>query len=379
MLIDWFTVVAQMLNFLILVWLLKHFLYKPILNAIDAREKRIAAELADATAKKTDAEKARDDFQSKNKAFDEQRSTLLAKATQEAKAERERLLGEAQKEADSLRAAQATALRNDHVKLGSEITRLATEQVFGIARKTLADLATVSLEERIGEVFTRRLREMNGKAKQALGDALKASPDASIVRCAFDLLDEQKAAIQNALNETFSAEIRIRFETSQAQICGIELTANGQKISWSIADYLKTLDQKVGALLDAQSVPSKPVPKPEPASAPEPKPEAASAPVPKPEPASATEPKAETASAPVPKPEAASATEPKAETASAPVPKPEPASATEPKAETVSAPVPKPEAASAPEPKPETASVPVPKPEAASASAPNPAAPVEAK
>jgi len=53
MLIDWFTVGAQALNFLILVWLLKHFLYQPILNAIDAREKLIAKELADADAKKS--------------------------------------------------------------------------------------------------------------------------------------------------------------------------------------------------------------------------------------------------------------------------------------------------------------------------------------
>ena len=52
MLIDWFTVGAQALNFIILVWLLKRFLYKPILNAVDAREKRIAAELADADAKR---------------------------------------------------------------------------------------------------------------------------------------------------------------------------------------------------------------------------------------------------------------------------------------------------------------------------------------
>ena len=43
MLIDWFTVIAQMLNFLILVWLLKRFLYQPILDAIDAREKGIAS------------------------------------------------------------------------------------------------------------------------------------------------------------------------------------------------------------------------------------------------------------------------------------------------------------------------------------------------
>ena len=55
MLIDWFTIGAQALNFLILVWLMKRFLYKPILHAIDAREQRIARELAEADKKKADA------------------------------------------------------------------------------------------------------------------------------------------------------------------------------------------------------------------------------------------------------------------------------------------------------------------------------------
>ena len=90
MLIDWFTVGAQALNFLILVWLLRRFLYKPILNAIDAREKKIAAELADAAAKKAEAKKDRDEFQHKNEAFDQQRAARLTKATKEAKAERTR-------------------------------------------------------------------------------------------------------------------------------------------------------------------------------------------------------------------------------------------------------------------------------------------------
>jgi F-type H+-transporting ATPase subunit b len=255
MLIDWFTVGAQALNFLLLVWLLKHFLYKPILNAIDAREKGIAAKLADADAKKTEAEKEHDDFQNKNKAFDEQRSALLGKATGEAKTERERLLDEARKEADNLRAGQATALQNDQTRLSGEITRVAQAEVFGIARKTLADLATASLEERMGAVFTRRLGEMDGKAKETLAVALKASSEPALVRSAFDLPAEQRATIQNAVNETFSAEVRLRFETARDAICGIELTANGQKIGWSIADYLTSLDQKVGSLLDAQSAP----------------------------------------------------------------------------------------------------------------------------
>ena len=97
MLIDWFTVVAQAVNFIILVWLLKHFLYKPILDAIDAREKRIEMELAAADAKKAEALKERDTFLRKNEAFDEQRAALLSAAETEANVERRRLLDEARR------------------------------------------------------------------------------------------------------------------------------------------------------------------------------------------------------------------------------------------------------------------------------------------
>jgi F-type H+-transporting ATPase subunit b len=248
MLIDWFTVGAQVLNFLILVWLLKRFLYKPILDAIDSREQRIAAELADAAAKQTAADRERDEFRNKSKALDEQRSALLGKAADEAKAERERLLAEARKEADGLRAKQESALRNDQMTRGHEMSRLAAEEVFAITRKALADLAAASLEERMAEVFTRRLGAMDGKAKELLAAALETAAEPAVLRSAFDMPAKDRATIQNALNETFSADIRIRFETSPGILCGIELTANGQKLGWSIAEYLAAFEQKVGSL-----------------------------------------------------------------------------------------------------------------------------------
>ena len=156
MLIDWFTVGAQALNFLILVWLLKRFLYKPILNAIDLREKKIARELADADAKKAEAQKDRDAFQHKNEEFDQQRATLLARAVDEAKKERQRLIDEARRSADALTSKRQESLRNDADNLNKAISQLARKEVFAIARKALTDLATTSLEERMGEVFDRR-------------------------------------------------------------------------------------------------------------------------------------------------------------------------------------------------------------------------------
>ncbi len=249
MLIDWFTVGAQTLNFLILVWLMKRFLYKPILHAIDEREKRIAAELASADRKKDEAQKESDEFKHKNEELDQQRTALLKKATDEAKAEGQRLLDDARKAADALSAKRMETLRNDAVDLRQDISRCTQQEVFAIARKTLTDLATTSLEERLGEVFTRRLREMDDQAKAGLAETLKTASNPALVRSAFDLPEEQRTAIQNALGETFSAEIDVRFETAPELISGIELTTNGQKVAWSIADYLASLEKKVGELL----------------------------------------------------------------------------------------------------------------------------------
>src|SRR5271167_549271 len=110
MLIDWFTICAQLLNFLILVWLMKRFLYKPILSAIDEREKRIAGEMADAEAKKTEAQKDRDDFQHKNSEFDQECAALLSKAAGDAKAEGQRIVDAAGKAADALSAKRQEGL-----------------------------------------------------------------------------------------------------------------------------------------------------------------------------------------------------------------------------------------------------------------------------
>ena len=303
MLIDWFTVGAQALNFLVLVWLLKRFLYKPILRAIDARESRIAAELADADKKKAEAKAERDTFQAKNEAFDQARAALLSKATDEASAERQRLLDEARKAADGLSAKRQETLRSDAQSLNEALRRRTQQEVFAIARKALTDLATTSLEERIGEVFTRRLREMDGAAKASLGDALKSAGPPALVRSAFDLPADQRAAIQNAVNETFSADIHLRFETAPDIISGIELSANGQKVAWSITEYLASLEKGVSDLLkekdkreakaeSASEAETKPKPKPETQVSPTPdvkaQPEAKPAPAPEAKPQSET-------------------------------------------------------------------------------------------
>ena len=73
------------------------------------------------------------------------------------------------------------------------------------------------------------------------------------------------------MNETFAADTHVQFETAPELVSGIELSTNGQKVAWSIADYLATLEKSAGELLHEDA---KPESKPDAKSKPEPKAEA---------------------------------------------------------------------------------------------------------
>jgi F-type H+-transporting ATPase subunit b len=255
MLIDWFTVIAQVVNFLILVWLMKRFLYAPILKAIDAREKRIAAELADAEAKKSEARRECEEFKRKNEELDQQHQSLLSQAVMDVQTEKQRLLEDARKEAEDFRARQQDALISDCNNLKEGIVRRIREEVFAIARKTLGDLASESLEEHMIEAFLRRCRVLTDDEKNGLQSAFKAAAGPAIVRSVFPLSMEQRNTLERMAKEILDCCCPFHFETSPDSVSGIELSVNGYEVAWNIEEYLQTLENNVVELLIVPSQP----------------------------------------------------------------------------------------------------------------------------
>ena len=248
MLIDWFTVAAQTLNFLILVALLKRFLYQPIIDAIDAREQHIAKALAKAAKIKHEAEQARDEFNTKNTDFDQQRNNLLADAKNAAATEQQRLMELARAQAEAFTAKRHAALKREQQDLSDDLSRLTRIEVFAITRKTLTELANYPLEKSMVDVFIARLATLNTAAKTTLVDAIAKSEKVNI-SSAFVLQEPERTTLQQAINESFSAAVPLQFLESEALIAGIELTASGQKLAWTIESYLADLEQGVTDLL----------------------------------------------------------------------------------------------------------------------------------
>lgn len=259
MLIDWFTVGAQILNFLILIWLLKRFLFKPIVDAIDAREEKVSAQLSDAAAKMSAAEKEQIAFQEKNAALDQSRAALMQAATEAAKAERERLLDEARRASEELGAKRQAALEKEAQSLRQSVGRRSEQAVFAIARKALGDLADANLEDRMVDVFLHRLRGLEGKAKSIMIEAAKTADDPALVRTTVPLSQPQRSKAEAAIKDVLGATIPVQFEAAPDLICGIEMELNGQKLAWSLEEYLTVLEES--AIFDRAPEENGPKPK----------------------------------------------------------------------------------------------------------------------
>ncbi len=249
MLIDWFTVGAQILNFLILLWLLKRFLYRPILTAIDTRERSIVLAHEEAETKKTEAQHECDMFQAKNEAFDQQRTKLLSQAVSEAKTEGLKLLDESRKVADVISFNRKKTLEKQLQNMLSEVARRNQQEVLSVAHKILMDLAGISVETRMSELFVAYLSEHGEELKTQFTATGKLNAGLALVRSAFKFPSTQKTVIEKALNHTFSTEFTLQFDTAPALINGLELTINGWKVAWSFSDYLATLGKNVNTLL----------------------------------------------------------------------------------------------------------------------------------
>ncbi|MCP5541400.1 MAG: F0F1 ATP synthase subunit B [Akkermansiaceae bacterium] len=247
--IDWFTVVAQILNFLVLVWILKRFLYRPVLRVIAERQARVEQSLTEAATLKEAAGAELEKLSAERRTLAEHRDAELAAAQQEAAAERQKLLDAARTDYEAARTRWRSALEHEREDFQRELSRQAHDEVIGIADKLLRDLADTDLQERILGKFLAMLARLPEAEKAALRAGAGKSKTGAVIRSAFGLNDERRGSLEKAAREILGAGAPVAFETKASLGCGIELAVDGHKIAWTLEDYLRSLDTWVTGLL----------------------------------------------------------------------------------------------------------------------------------
>jgi len=251
-LIDWFTVTAQIVNFVVLIVLLKYFLYDRIIEAMDRREQKIRSRLEDAESKREEAAEEARSYRRKNEEMDQKRREMLAQAKEEADKERKLLTKKAREEVERARSRWQESVQKEKNAFLRELRQLAANQVFAISRRALWDLADAELEERLVEVFLSKMQEMPEEKRHAMAEAIREEGNTATLGSSFEISTKLRRKITEALHRSLAEDAEVAYETVPEMIMGIELKSGGEKMAWSLEDYLAGLEERAGETLDRE-------------------------------------------------------------------------------------------------------------------------------
>ena len=246
--VDGFTLLAQVVNFLLLVYLLKRFLYHPIIAAIDRREAAIAARLAAAEQLQQDAAAERERYQQEQQQLAAQRQQWLDQARDEAATQRQEQLSQARHEVEQTRQQWLAELQREQSQFLHELRRQMGTELCALARQALADMADVELQDQLIAVFLRQLRELPAAQRAGLADA-KLS-----VVTALPLDPARQERMQSALQQILQNSSVPACEQQPDLICGIVLRTPQGELGWDLSEYLGELSDRLRERMDNYAI-----------------------------------------------------------------------------------------------------------------------------
>lgn len=247
--VDFTTMLAQIVNFTILVFVLYKFLYKPLLVAIAKREKHIADEVHNAEQLAADAEKKLDDLNKRYLDIDGERAQILNEAREEADKLRKQLEQEVQAEILEKKLIWQRELDREKTLMANEFRQTVADNFLEFARKAFKDMADETLEERFVAVFRRKLEELPRKDKMML--AADTSEASACITSSVEMSAGAQDALKKAVSDTLELENpQVTFAVNPHLLCGIEFSVNGNVVSWNLDDYLNTVAMKTDKALE---------------------------------------------------------------------------------------------------------------------------------
>lgn len=247
MLIDWFTLAAQILNFLVLVWLLKRFLWTRLIQAIDDRENRIAARLADADLKDKQAIQRMEELDAGAAGVVREQREALAQARREADELRLEMTRKAREDVRRQEANWREDLEREKSAFLDDVRQRMGVELLAVIRRALTDLACADIQHCATEVFLERLQNADLSSLREL-----AKGGTITVLSASDFSEEMKRRIEEVLTARLGQAVRLKFDRHPAMSWGVELRSNGRAIGWTPDSYLESLDSSLRKALEAR-------------------------------------------------------------------------------------------------------------------------------
>ena len=247
--IDLVTLIAQIINLLVLIWLLKRFLYRPVLNMIKERQELIDEQINRAKQVKQNALAEEAEYQKKVAAFDAERNEMFKQMQNQVDDLREKLTLEAKQDVAHLRQAWKNELEQEKQAFDISIQNAIVQNFKLFASDALKDMAGVELNALVIKKFKERVEKMPvAQRDQIIQNASSAKQITVLTDTRLDT--PVKEDLQKFLISTFDLKkqpVKINFKVDENLICGIQVQAGEQVTSWNLQNYLEAFENNMDA------------------------------------------------------------------------------------------------------------------------------------
>lgn len=233
--IDWVTVLAQVANFLVLLWLLKRFLYRPILDGIDAREAKISQRMAAAEQAQQDAKAAESQYVKQRAQLVSEQDALLEKALAATEDQRDDLLADARAKLQQEQLDWRKHLEHERQAFNTRLQQTGSDALLKLTRKALHDLADDTLEDAIVRHIGKQLQPMAGELVQASAGSKKAQVTTR------DALPAATQVLVQAEVQQWLPDVALSFVTDALQAPGLVMQVGGAQVAWTTDSYMDEL------------------------------------------------------------------------------------------------------------------------------------------
>lgn len=246
--LDWSTFLLEVINFLILVWLLKHFLYRPVLNIIEQRRQKIGAALDQAAQVQQQAQALKTQYETRLADWQKEKRGLLEKLEQQTSRERSKRLQQLDEELEQERLKHQTRAQQLQAQWQSRAENEALQQGAAFATRLLKSLAGPELDQRLHQLFIEQLDTLPPAALHKLREGWQDGAAAIEVFSAVALDQARQQAIRQALEQALGPSHGPWKFTIDAQLLsGLRISIGGWMLQANLQDELRFFTEAAAA------------------------------------------------------------------------------------------------------------------------------------
>ena len=247
---DLVTFVAQIVNLFVLVWLLKRFLYRPILEVIEKRQKEIRDKVQAAEDVRLQSEKERKKWETEKQAYEAEHQKELNQITQELDEKRKEGLAEIKSSLQRQRLKMQNDLLTEMEALQTDIGHFIATDFIQLANQALRELSNCCPLDQAVRLFLDKLKKLEKNNINSINFILKKQ-NVIFINSSNTLTKKQAQEITELIQKIFtlSPKCKIKFNVVSELILGLEMRVGDISIEWNLKAYLDTLNANLDATL----------------------------------------------------------------------------------------------------------------------------------